>query len=90
MISARRNVFQVQKHPAHSTNMHKPAEIKNSPYFLPVVYVNVYISRDPKLVIIVLTVLDHQRDSRRHSADNKSLTCGLSLRVNKFVRFLLI
>ena len=30
---ARRNVFQVQKHPAHSTKMQKIVKIKNIPYF---------------------------------------------------------
>ena len=43
MISARKNVFQVQKHPAHSTEMQKFAEIKNIPYLLPVVYINFFI-----------------------------------------------
>ena len=38
VISARRNVFQVQKHIAHPTKLQKIAEIKNIPYFLPVVY----------------------------------------------------
>ena len=38
VTSARMNVFQVQKHPAHSTNMQKIAEIKNIPYVWPVVY----------------------------------------------------
>ena len=39
VISARKNVFQVQKHPSHSSKMQKIAVIKNIPYFLPVVYI---------------------------------------------------
>ena len=37
-LFARRNLFQVQKHPSHSTKMQEIAVIRNIPYFLPVVY----------------------------------------------------
>ena len=36
------NVFQAQKHPAHPTKMKRIDEIKNIPYFLPVVHVELF------------------------------------------------
>ena len=42
VISTRWNVFQVQKHPAYSAKMQKIAEIKDIPYFLPVVYMHIH------------------------------------------------